>query len=172
MLLCRGPSRFRLGAAVLEIRIWVDMNETTLPRQFRTVEESSWPEAEFARNPQPLPTGPATMFCRSVKSTATPLRPLFSSFSSTPSSLNSSFLNLRKFSQSAAIMSKVFFDVQYAPVGSSTRKFTLSSTSKNKNNIRNGGALPLIPVFWTRSHFLSPFSSQFLHWILFWVYFN
>ncbi|PTU25028.1 hypothetical protein P175DRAFT_059031 [Aspergillus ochraceoroseus IBT 24754] len=65
------------------------------------------------------------MFSRSLKSTITPP---CSSFSSRPlfSVVNckqSSFLSLRPFHQTAAAMSsKVFFDVQYAPVGTSAPK--------------------------------------------------
>ncbi|KAL2803160.1 cyclophilin-like domain-containing protein [Aspergillus granulosus] len=63
------------------------------------------------------------MFSRSLKLTTPPL----SSLSSRPlsSALNcnqSSFLSLRSFHQSSADMSKVFFDIQYAPVGSSAPK--------------------------------------------------
>ncbi|KAL2857123.1 cyclophilin type CYPA peptidyl-prolyl cis-trans isomerase [Aspergillus pseudoustus] len=59
------------------------------------------------------------MFSRSLKLTTPPL----SSLSSRPlsSALNcnkSSFLSLRSFHQSSVDMSKVFFDIQYAPVGS------------------------------------------------------
>ncbi|KAL3450165.1 cyclophilin-like domain-containing protein [Aspergillus insuetus] len=63
------------------------------------------------------------MFSRSLKLTTPP----FSSLSSRPlsSALNcnqSSFLSLRSFHQSSADMSKVFFDIQYAPTGTSAPK--------------------------------------------------
>ncbi|KAE8148323.1 cyclophilin type CYPA peptidyl-prolyl cis-trans isomerase [Aspergillus avenaceus] len=68
------------------------------------------------------------MFSRSLKSTMTPL--CSSSFASRPLSsiLNCnqpSFLSLRQFHQTSAAMSgntKAFFDVQYAPVGTSAPK--------------------------------------------------
>ncbi|PYH53397.1 peptidyl-prolyl cis-trans isomerase [Aspergillus niger CBS 101883] len=67
------------------------------------------------------------MFSRSLRSTITPpcspfaSRPLFS----IPNCKQSSFLSLRPFHQSSAAMSgntKAFFDIQYAPVGSSAPK--------------------------------------------------
>ncbi|BCR94396.1 peptidyl-prolyl cis-trans isomerase [Aspergillus luchuensis] len=67
------------------------------------------------------------MFSRSLRSTITPpcspfaSRPLFS----IPNCKQSSFLSLRPFHQSSAAMSgntQAFFEVQYAPVGSSATK--------------------------------------------------
>ncbi|KAL4998811.1 cyclophilin-like domain-containing protein [Aspergillus recurvatus] len=65
------------------------------------------------------------MFARSLKSTITPP---FSSFSSRPLSSvfncsQSSFISFRGFHQSSAAMApQVFFDVQYAPIGTSAPK--------------------------------------------------
>ncbi|KAE8314205.1 cyclophilin-like domain-containing protein [Aspergillus transmontanensis] len=63
------------------------------------------------------------MFSRSLKSTTTPL---CSSFASRPlfNCNQSSFLSLRQFHQTSATMvnTKAFFDVEYAPVGSSAPK--------------------------------------------------
>ncbi|KAE8400649.1 cyclophilin-like domain-containing protein [Aspergillus pseudonomiae] len=64
------------------------------------------------------------MFSRSLRSTTTPL---CSSFASRPlfNCNQSSFLSLRQFHQTTATMSqitKAFFEVQYAPVGSSAPK--------------------------------------------------
>ncbi|KAE8360529.1 cyclophilin-like domain-containing protein [Aspergillus caelatus] len=64
------------------------------------------------------------MFSRSLKSTTTPL--CSSSFASRPlfNCNQSSFLSLRQFHQTAATMSntKAFFDIEYAPVGTSAPK--------------------------------------------------
>ncbi|KAE8373230.1 cyclophilin-like domain-containing protein [Aspergillus bertholletiae] len=59
------------------------------------------------------------MFSRSLRSTITPL--CSSSFASRPlfNCNQSSFLSLRQFHQTTATMSQVYFDIQYAPVGSS-----------------------------------------------------
>ncbi|EIT78544.1 cyclophilin type peptidyl-prolyl cis-trans isomerase [Aspergillus oryzae 100-8] len=63
------------------------------------------------------------MFSRSLKSTTTPL---CSSFASRPlfNCNQSSFLSLRQFHQTTATMvnTKAFFDVEYAPVGTSAKK--------------------------------------------------
>ncbi|KAL2823679.1 cyclophilin-like domain-containing protein [Aspergillus cavernicola] len=91
------------------------------------------------------------MFSRSLRSTITPP---CSSFTSRPLSVlncnQSSFLSLRSFHQTSADMSsKVFFDVQYAPVGSSAPKtgriaFTLFDdvVPKTAQNFRELCKLP------------------------------
>ncbi|KAL3465492.1 cyclophilin-like domain-containing protein [Aspergillus heterothallicus] len=63
------------------------------------------------------------MFSRSLKLTTPPLSTLSSRPLSSALNCNqSSFLSLRSFHQSAADMSKVFFDIQYAPTGTSAPK--------------------------------------------------
>lgn len=90
------------------------------------------------------------MFARSLASKATPLscssRPLLFSSSSPSFSLNSSFLSLRQFHQSSAAMSntKAFFDVQYAPVGTSSRMYSPPLLVYSGPKTAVGGVCPSI----------------------------
>ena len=97
---------------------------------WRALADASTGSRDHRRPSYPVSAPPATMFSRSVLRSTTGLTPPCS-FASRPLSsvLNcnqSSFLSLRPFHQTASNMSgntKAFFDVQYAPVGSSARKF-------------------------------------------------
>jgi hypothetical protein len=90
------------------------------------------------------------MFSRSLRSTTTPL--CSSSFASRPlfNCNQTSFLSLRQFHQTTATMSgntQAFFDIQYAPVGSSARKSHRSPFSLLWLCLVGEAILPLLPIW-------------------------